>query len=74
MQASMATNGFVTEEQRKVFRAASQRLLGSQGAEAILLAGTDLALVLDERNAKFPLVDCAGRPWPFPPQRLDPRK
>ena len=57
---SMATSGFVTAEQRSVFRAASHRLLKEQGAEAILLGGTDLALAFDDQTAEFPLVDCAG--------------
>ena len=30
------------------------------GAEAIMLGGTDLALAFDEGTAGFPLVDCAG--------------
>lgn len=57
---SMATSGFVTEAQRSVFNAASLRLVGDQGAEAILLGGTDLALAFNEQTAEFPLVDCAG--------------
>jgi aspartate racemase len=57
---SMATSGFVTEDQRSIFNAVSHRLLEDQGAEAIMLGGTDLALVFNERTAGFPLVDCAG--------------
>jgi aspartate racemase len=57
---SMATSGFVTENQRSVFSAVIYRLLGDQGAEAILLGGTDLALAINEQTAEFPLVDCAG--------------
>jgi aspartate racemase len=53
-------SGFLTEDQRSVFTAASYRLLRDQGAEAILLGGTDLALAFNERTAEFPLVDCAG--------------
>jgi hypothetical protein len=40
---SMAASGFVTEDQRSIFNAASHRLIGDQGAEAIMLGGTDLA-------------------------------
>jgi len=29
------------------------------GVEAILLAGTDLAVIFDEKNAGFPCLDCA---------------
>src|ERR1700734_1934624 len=57
---SMAASGFVTEHQRSVFNAVSHRLLENQGAEAIMLGGTDLALAFNEQIAEFPLVDCAG--------------
>jgi aspartate racemase len=57
---SMAASGSVTEEQRSIFNAASRRLVEDQGAEAIMLGGTDLALVFNEETAEFPLVDCAG--------------
>ncbi len=57
---SMATSGFVTDDQRSVFNAAIHRLLKHQGAEAILLGGTDLALAISEQTAEFPLIDCAG--------------
>ena len=39
-------------------RAIAHRLCRDEGAEAILLAGTELALVFDEANAGFPAVDC----------------
>jgi aspartate racemase len=57
---SMAASGLVTEDQRSIFTAASQRLLRDQDAEAILLGGTDLALAFNEQTTQFPLVDCAG--------------
>jgi aspartate racemase len=57
---SMATLGFVTEDQRSIFNAVSRRLLEDQGVEAIMLGGTDLALAFNEQTAEFPLVDCAG--------------
>jgi aspartate racemase len=57
---AMATAGFVTEEQRALLHAVSRRLIADQGAEAILLGGTDLALAFNEQTAEFPLVDCAG--------------
>jgi aspartate racemase len=56
---AMATAGFVTEDQRAVFDGAIRRLL-DQGAEAIMLGGTDLALAYNEHTAQFPLVDCAA--------------
>ena len=57
---SMATSGLVTEDQRSIFNAVSRRLLEDQGAEAIMLGGTDLALAFNEQTSEFPLVDCAG--------------
>lgn len=57
---AMAASGVVTEEQRQTFQAASQRLIRDHGAQAILLGGTDLALVFNEQTSEFPLVDCAG--------------
>jgi aspartate racemase len=57
---TMATSGVVTESQRSVFNAASHRLLRDKGAHAILLGGTDLVLVYDERTSDFPVIDCAG--------------
>ena len=57
---TMATSGVVTDAQRAVFTAVCQRLLKDGGVEAIMLGGTDLALVFNEQTADFPLVDCAG--------------
>jgi aspartate racemase len=57
---AMAASGVATPAQRAVFTAVGQRLLQDRGAEAIMLGGTDLALVFDEKTADFPLVDCAG--------------
>jgi aspartate racemase len=57
---TMAASGVVTAAQRAVFTVVCQRLLEDGGVEAIMLGGTDLALVFDEQTADFPLVDCAG--------------
>ncbi len=57
---AMASSGVVTDAQRAVFEAVCQRLLQDEGAEAIMLGGTDLALAFDERTSAFPLIDCAG--------------
>jgi aspartate racemase len=57
---TMAASGVVTEAQRSVFDVASHRLLKDKGAQAILLGGTDLALVYDEQTSDFPLIDCAS--------------
>jgi aspartate racemase len=57
---AMAASGIVSEAQSTVFAAVSKRLLKESGVEAIMLGGTDLALVFNERDAEFPLIDCAG--------------
>jgi aspartate racemase len=41
-------------------RSLARTLISRDGAEAILLAGTDLSMVFSEANAGFPLIDCAG--------------
>jgi aspartate racemase len=56
---AMAAAGVVTDAQRSVFDAASRRLLDN-GAQAIMLGGTDLALVYDEATSKVPVIDCVS--------------
>lgn len=41
-------------------RALAHTLIRRDGAEAVLLAGTDLSMVMNEENAGFPTLDCAG--------------
>lgn len=41
-------------------RELASTLIRRAGAESVLLAGTDLSMVLNERNAGFPTIDCAG--------------
>ena len=41
-------------------RKLAHTLIRRDGAEAVLLAGTDLSMVLNEENAGFPTLDCAG--------------
>jgi aspartate racemase len=57
---TMAASGVATEAQRSVFNSASARLLKEKGCEAIMLGGTDLALIFNEESCEFPLVDCAA--------------
>ncbi|MGJ4944352.1 aspartate/glutamate racemase family protein [Bradyrhizobium sp. HKCCYLS1011] len=57
---AMAASGVVTEAQRSIFNHVSRKLLDEDGAEAIMLGGTDLALVFSQDAAPFPLVDCAA--------------
>ncbi|MEM6495604.1 MAG: aspartate/glutamate racemase family protein [Pseudomonadota bacterium] len=57
---TMATAGYVTSEQRQVFDTACEQFLQRDQVEAILLGGTDLALVYDSETSDFPLVDGAA--------------
>ena len=56
---AMAASGVVTETKRSVFNRVSKRLL-NEGAQAIMLGGTDLALVYDQQTSEFPVIDCAS--------------
>jgi aspartate racemase len=55
----MATTGRVTSEQRRVFFEAGRRLCADQGAEAVLLGGTDLFLAFEGQDCGFAVLDCA---------------
>jgi aspartate racemase len=57
---AMALSGAVSEAQRSVFLSACRKLVSENGAEAIMLGGTDLALAFNEQNSEYPLVDCAA--------------
>src|SRR6476469_8168310 len=41
-------------------RELAHTLIRRDGAEAVLLAGTDLSMVMNEGNTGFPTLDCAG--------------
>jgi len=41
-------------------RELARTLMARDSAEAVLLAGTDLSMVMNEQNAGFPTLDCAG--------------
>ena len=41
-------------------RELAHTLIKRDGAESVLLAGTDLSMVMNEENAGFPTLDCAG--------------
>lgn len=56
---AMATAARVTDEQRAVFFDVGARLCRDQGAEAVMLGGTDLFLAFDGRDCGFPVIDCA---------------
>jgi aspartate racemase len=48
-----------TEAQASVLRGIANVLRERDGVEAIVLAGTELALVFNEDNTDFPAIDCA---------------
>jgi aspartate racemase len=55
----MALAGRVTQAQREVFFSIGRRLCEEQGAEAVLLGGTDLCLAFQDRDCGFLVIDCA---------------
>jgi aspartate racemase len=57
---NMAVAGVANGAQRAVFDTAIRRMIDDAGAEAIILGGTDLAIVYRDGETPFPLVDCAG--------------
>jgi aspartate racemase len=56
---AMALSGKVTDQQRSDLFSIGQSLCRDQGAEAILLAGTDLFLAFDGQACGFAVMDCA---------------
>lgn len=56
----LAQYGKGSEEQHGRLTDLAQTLCSRDKVDAILLAGTDLALVFNESNTDFPHVDCAG--------------
>jgi len=56
----LARSGKGTEAQHRDLTALAQRLCERDKVDAIVLAGTDLSLVFDESNTKFPAIDCAA--------------
>lgn len=56
---AMALPGVVTEDQRARLFRAGRALCDDQGAEAVVLAGTDLFLAFDGRDCGFPVIDAA---------------
>lgn len=57
---SMAAAGQVTDDQRAVFNSVCDWLIRDAEVDAVLLGGTDLALVYPEGAGQFPIVDCAA--------------
>jgi aspartate racemase len=56
---AMAIAGAASPAQRERLLDAGHRLVNDQGAEAVLLGGTDLNLVYDGATLEFPVIDSA---------------
>lgn len=54
-----AMRGEGAEEDRQALTSLAQTLIQREGLEAIVFAGTDLALLFNEANTTFPFIDCA---------------
>ena len=56
---AMATTGQADDQQRELLFSVGNDLCQKQGAEAVVLAGTDLFLAFEGRDCGFPTIDCA---------------
>lgn len=56
---AMAIAGSASPDQQERLLNAGKRLIQDQGAEVVLLGGTDLNLVFDETKLDYPIVDSA---------------
>ena len=56
---TLAKSGRGTPELEKIFVESAEAMI-RQGAEAVMLGGTDLNAIFDEAGSPFPVVDCAG--------------
>ena len=56
----IALDGFGTDEQYRGLREMALRLIERERLDAIVLGGTDLALVFNAGNTDFPVLDCAA--------------
>ncbi|MEL6825517.1 MAG: aspartate/glutamate racemase family protein [Pseudomonadota bacterium] len=55
----LALTATATDALRETFTAAASQMIQVDGAQAILLAGTDLGLAIDGQDYGFSIVDCA---------------
>jgi aspartate racemase len=53
----IAVAGTCTPDQRRFFMEAGRRMVEQMGAEAVVLAGTDLNLAFDGQNPGYPVID-----------------
>jgi aspartate racemase len=54
---NVATSGVCTPAQREVFLTEGRRMVEDQGAEAVVLAGTDLNLAFDGQTPGYEVID-----------------
>ncbi|MEO0329722.1 MAG: aspartate/glutamate racemase family protein [Pseudomonadota bacterium] len=57
---AMAKSGSASHEQKDIFANAIDQLRYEEKVDAIMLGGTDLALVYSGDNSDFPIIDCAA--------------
>jgi aspartate racemase len=57
--AELVAAGVGTEAQAQTVRDVATRLIARESVEAIVVAGTELALIVDGERAGYPIVDCA---------------
>ncbi len=57
MYQDIAVSGVCTDAQREMLFDAGRRMVDEQGAEAIVLAGTDLGLAFDGRETGYRVID-----------------
>ena len=55
----MAIAGRATDAQRRALFSIGENLCREQGADAIILGGTDLFLAFEGQDCGFPVIDCA---------------
>jgi len=58
--AELLRTGKGLEEQHQGLTALAHTLLGRDGADAVIFAGTDLTLLFNAGNTDFPYIDCAA--------------
>lgn len=56
----LAKRGTGTEEQYRGLTDLAQKMQKRDDVDAIVLAGTDLSLLFNQSNTKFPAIDCAA--------------
>src|SRR5262249_15170974 len=57
---TIALSGTTSPEQHRELTSIARKLVESDGADAIILGGTDLALLFNETNTEFPYIDCSA--------------